>query len=421
MSKSTNGKRTVGQPFLVKLLLVFLLTGILILSVVAGYLIFASGSAQPPHHFLHKGLAKCTTSLAAEIGVPPKLEHAQELADELGLGIRVTTSDGAVWESSGDKFGRMPVYMVQSQGVTYEFHVQETPSANRYLLREVLAILALLIVILCISFFVIRWMLRPLKKLVAGVEAIAEGQLDYRISMRPGDEFESIGNAFDQMTSKIRQMISAREQLLSDLSHELRSPLTRLRLSSEFIEKPELRMSFAEDVKEMEEMISNVLEAARLSSAYGEIEKSPVDLNIIVKDLVKKYETQAPGVVFTAEETPRMIQGHQVHLKSAIRNIIENALKYSSEQSQPVEIKLEPEGLGVLLSVKDYGIGIPKEEQALIFEAFYRVDKSRTRTTGGFGLGLNLCQKIVEAHGGEMRVESELGAGSTFSIWLPLG
>lgn len=415
-----NDTKIVGQPLLAKLFLVFLLTGVLILSAVAGYLFFALGSAQPVHHFIHRGLSKCTSSLAAEIGVPPRIDHAQELADELGLGIRITTPDGIVWESSGDKFGRLPIYMIQSRGVTFEFHVQEQEQANRYLLREVLALLALLIVILALSFFVIRWMLRPLKRLVEGVEAIAEGQLDYRISMRPGDEFESIGNAFDQMTHKIRQMINAREQLLSDLSHELRSPLTRLRISSEFIEKPDLRISIEEDVREMEDMISDVLEAARLSSPYGEIDKTPVDLSAIVKELVQKYEKQPPGISFTGAES-LIIHGHEIHLKNAVRNLIENALKYSSEQSKPVEVRLEAEDARVRLSVRDFGIGIPKDEQALIFEAFYRVDKSRTRSTGGFGLGLNLCKKIVEAHGGEIKVESEPGVGSTFTVWLPQG
>jgi len=411
-------KKRIQQPFLVKLLLVFLLTGILILSAVAGYLYFLSKDIPPTHYFLHRGLQKCTASLATEIGNPPNIEHAKELANELDLGIRITTPQGESWESSKNTAQNAPIYKVFNKGVVYEFHMQPTEPLTRNLLREVLVLLLLLITILAVSFFVIRWMLRPLKRLVEGVEAIAEGQLDYRLSMQPGGEFESIGNAFDHMTSKVKQMISAREQLLTDLSHELRSPLTRIRLSSEFIGKPELKMSLQEDVIEMEEMIADVLEAARLSTPYGTIHKAEVDLSALVEELSGKYTNQAPGVVFDSPG-PCIILGNASQLKSAIRNLIENALKYSAEQSKAVELYLAKDDAGASLKVVDHGIGIPQEDQTLIFEAFYRVDKSRTRSTGGYGLGLNLCKKIVEAHGGTIAAANLPTRGCEFRVTLP--
>jgi signal transduction histidine kinase len=411
--------RRIPQPLIFRLLFVFLGTGIFILSAVAGYLVFFSRAVEPAPHFLHRGLAKCTASLAAEIGNPPNFVHAHDLAEEIGLDIRISTPGGIVWQNTPRVLDSTPAYTVNRKGTLYDFYLEPAPN-ERNLLREVLLLIGLLTLILTASFFLIRGVLKPLRRLMDGVEAIAEGQLDYAMQSDPGDDFESLANAFNHMTARVKGMIRAREQLLTDLSHELRSPLARMQVSTEFVEKPELKESLKEDLNEMEEMVADVLDAARLSSAHNAIQKQEINLAVLIQNLVRRYGAQSPGVQFSCAEDILII-GDQNQLKSALRNLLENALKYSSQQVDPVQVNLKREGEGVEINVKDHGIGIPQEEQDLIFEAFYRIDKSRTRSTGGFGLGLNLCKKIIEAHGGTITVQSEIGSGSTFTVWLPYG
>lgn len=420
---SNSSKKRLRQPLLVKLFFVFMLTGILLLSAVAGYILFVSKQAsETPHHFLRRGLQKCTASLAMEIGTPPDYEHAQALSDQLGLEIRIVTPKGETWQSSTANFEKARSFRVNHDGTIFTFFLQPPPPPMGGLLQQILWLIAILSVILVVSFLVIRWIFKPLRRVMEGVEAIGQGQLDYQMTVRPRDEFGAIATAFNQMTGKVKEMIQAREQLLSDLSHELRSPLTRMQVSSEFIEKPELKESLKEDLREIDEMIGEVLEAARLSSPHGGIVKEPVDLRALMKDLVAKYHATQPGVSLEdsiAGQIAVNIVGDAHRLKSALRNLVENALKYSAQQSKAVEVRLAKVDGAFEIEVKDYGIGIPDGEQGLIFEAFYRVDKSRTRITGGFGLGLNLCKKIIEAHGGKITVESKPGEGSTFKVQLP--
>lgn len=410
--------RRIPQPLFVKLLYVFLGTGILILTAVAGYLMFLSPE-EPPHYFLRRGLQKCTASLASEIGSPPNFEHAQELASELGLNISITTNDGKTWQSSGFEATSAQPYKVSFRGSAFNFYLQQS-SPNTTLLRQILWLIVLLAFILAVSFWVMRFVFKPLRQIMSGVDAIAMGQLDYQMPYKPGGEFEILAKTFNQMTTRVKEMIKAREQLLIDLSHELRSPLARMQVSSEFIDKPELLQSVKEDLREMEEMVSSVLRDARLSSPYGTLEKKEFNISELITKLAKRYESQPPGVLFE-KGSNFIIRGDEEKIKSALNNLIENALKYSSEQSEPVKVTLEAKDAGVTITVSDHGIGIPKEDQNLIFEPFYRVDKSRARSTGGFGLGLSLCKKIVDAHGGNIVLQSALGEGSTFKIWLPQG
>jgi signal transduction histidine kinase len=216
-------------------------------------------------------------------------------------------------------------------------------------------------------------------------------------------------------------MIQAREALLSDLSHELRSPLARMQVSTEFIEKPELRENIKDDLREMESMVSEVLEGARLSSPHAGLETKELNLSELLSALTSKYDFQKPGVVFVSRLEPgyARIIADEERLRSAIRNLVENALKYSSHQDKPVEVTLGTHKDGVEITVLDHGVGIPQSEQTRVFEPFYRVDKSRTRSTGGYGLGLNLCKKVIEAHGGTISLSSTPGQGSLFKVWLP--
>ncbi|HJT23935.1 MAG TPA: HAMP domain-containing sensor histidine kinase, partial [bacterium] len=136
-------------------------------------------------------------------------------------------------------------------------------------------------------------------------------------------------------------------------------------------------------------------------------------------EIVKRYKDRKPGLKFMGGKEKRIVTADKTRVKTVLQNVIENALKFSAGQRKPVEIALETVSDGVGVTVKDFGPGIPEDEQGRIFEPFYRVDKSRTKETGGYGLGLSLCREIMLAHGGDIHLQSKPGKGTQVALRFP--
>ena len=266
---------------------------------------------------------------------------------------------------------------------------------------------------------ILHKILQPLNWLSDGVSAIGEGNLEHRLPEKRGDELGNLARAFNRMSERIMEMLSAREQLLLDVSHELRSPLTRMRVALEFIPEDASRESLLDDVQEMEQMVTEILETARLKSEYGQLNLQKTDLVKLIRDICITFEGQIPGIRF--ENVPETFQTFvdTEQIETVLKNLLDNALKYSTVGNAPVEICLKKSDAGTLIEIQDRGPGIQDEELDLIFEPFYRTDKSRNRKTGGYGLGLSLCKTIIEAHGGTIDVQSNTGKGTMFSLHLP--
>ncbi|MER3425260.1 MAG: hypothetical protein C4293_20570, partial [Nitrospiraceae bacterium] len=196
-------------------------------------------------------------------------------------------------------------------------------------------------------------------------------------------------------------------------------PLTRIKVALEFIQDGSIKEKIQQEVRDLEAMVTELLESERLNSDYGSVIPSETDLVALVQELVEAYSQQGPGVQMVAAPSSLSVTLDPHRISVALRNVLENALKHSMPDQEPVEIRIEESADVVSVSVRDHGPGIPPDEQALIFEPFYRVDKSRTRTTGGYGLGLSLAKKIMNAHGGDILVASAVGKGSTFTLTFP--
>jgi signal transduction histidine kinase len=173
------------------------------------------------------------------------------------------------------------------------------------------------------------------------------------------------------------------------------------------------------DIVEMEKMVGGILETARLRHKYAELKKQPADLVALLKQTAAAFEKQPPGIVTVnlPQEVILQVDPHQI--KTVFENLLSNAFKYCEPESDPVKISLERRATDVIVRVEDHGIGIPQEELAHIFEPFYRVDKSRSKDTGGYGLGLSLCKMIMEAHEGKIEVQSRLKEGTTVLLFFP--
>ncbi|OGG98407.1 MAG: hypothetical protein A2508_05705 [Candidatus Lambdaproteobacteria bacterium RIFOXYD12_FULL_49_8] len=266
-----------------------------------------------------------------------------------------------------------------------------------------------------ITYIGLRRIFRPLHLLSAGVKQVASGNLDVQIQVNSHDELGHLSQAFNQMTSEVKKNLHSKEQLLYNVSHELRSPLTRIKLSLEFLPPSKRRDEIGEEVDQMEAMIDELLESARLESAYGVLAKQRVELGLLLSDLAHK-ETHPVQIKQTE---PIFIQADPRRLERLLSNLIGNAVKHSP-QEVPVEVSLSQSGLEVKISIEDQGPGIPEEDRPFLFEPFYRVDKSRNQRTGGYGLGLSLAQQIAEAHGGQITIEEKPTPGSRFVLRLPV-
>jgi len=442
-------KRPFNSVF-TKLMAVMLVSGSLLVIVISA--ISWHGFRENRRIFFQNNLAQYGTYLVRDLQENLNLEYARELSQRLFLIIRFEGKKDSWQTASGiphldkvnfrklDEKSRTPVNPKfsgfetkfrfgrhQKQGIVIvdteagRFIIAASDSWRdlRQVLPWILTILGLISLILLGTWLTLRWILKPINWLSGGVVALGKGNLEHRLPEKRGDELGDLSLAFNQMSERIREMLLAREQLLLDVSHELRSPLTRMKVALEFIPEDDSRESLLDDVQEMEQMVTEILETARLKSEYGQLNLHKTDLVKLIQDLCITFEGQTPGIRFeNAPETCQtFVDAEQV--ETVLKNLLANALKYSPAENAPVEIRLKKSDAGTLIEIQDHGPGIQDGELDLIFEPFYRTDKSRNRKNGGYGLGLSLCKTIIEAHGGTIDVKSNTVKGAMFSVHLP--
>jgi signal transduction histidine kinase len=265
--------------------------------------------------------------------------------------------------------------------------------------------LGIMIAVIVTAHLTLRRLLRPLRTLGDGVARLSAGQLDVVLPNPTRDEFGTLTGAFNDMVGRVRDMIRARDQLLLDVSHELRSPLTRLRVALELVPDDQHRRHMKNDLAEMELMIAELLELERLRDGKA-IQLARHDLVAIARELPVRVTASEPAMFADADAEK---------MRTVIRNLLENARKYAMN----AEIELSATDETVTLRVRDDGPGIPEGDLANLFEPFFRVDRSRTKSTAGYGLGLSICKRIVEAHGGTISAANNPDRGATFTVTLP--
>jgi signal transduction histidine kinase len=358
--------------------------------------------------------------------------HARDLSRRLDVGIRYEGPGGS-WSTSPGLPSVAKAERAHARGsvlhLAADTMIVESPGGGRYLfawgherrLREahdrylVLA-LALVLVVLVVAHEVIRRSLRPLRKLHGGVERLSAGELDVVLPSTSRDEFGALTEAFNAMVRRVRDMLTARDRLLRDVSHELRSPLTRMKVALALLPEGEKPDQMRADVVAMETLVGELLELERLRDGRG-LRLERHDLAPILRSVAEPFQDAPPGVlVDVPADLPALVDADQV--RALVRNLLENAVKYSLPDSAPVRLSARREGPLVVLRVSDDGPGIPPADRGSLFEPFFRVDRSRSRKTGGYGLGLSICKRIAEAHGGGIELEDATERGVTFVVRL---
>ena len=282
--------------------------------------------------------------------------------------------------------------------------------------------------------FVAYVILNPLKRLLKTVELMSEGHLNQRVKISGSDEFAQLCNAFNDMNEKLEKVEKNREEFVSNVSHELKTPLSSIKVLSDAIimqddvdtdTYKEFLGDITEEIDRMNLIINDLLTLVRLDQTTAFMNIESLDINQLMNGVVKRLKPLAEIKETTInleneKEVEVNIRGDEMKLTLALSNLVENAIKYTPNGGS-VDISINSDYQNVYISVKDTGIGIPEEEQSKIFTRFYRVDKTRDRDTGGTGLGLSITHSTVLHHKGSIRVNSKENEGTTFVVRLPIG
>ena len=266
--------------------------------------------------------------------------------------------------------------------------------------------------IIAVSVLMGRWLTRPLEQLASGARQLFQTPHNADLLETGTREVRTLATAINELQHRIAGLMTARTQMLAAVSHDLRTPLTRLRLRSARLQDRETRQSIEADLDEMEHMINAVLEFLRTDKEAEAIEQ--VDLSAVLQtiaddagDVGQNVEVHAPRNL--------VIKGRHLALKRALTNLVQNAVRYAG--SAVVEASAGSDGIRVV--VRDQGPGIPADKLEAVFEPFYRVEASRGRTTGGHGLGLTVARNIARAHGGDVVLVNRTPHGLDAIVTLP--
>lgn len=303
-------------------------------------------------------------------------------------------------------------------------------------LRKLLIILLISgpILLLLLSFggyFLVKKAFSPVKKIVGAAKKITAEDLSHRIEPTGSkDEISELVETFNDMISRLESSFKQIKQFSSDASHELKTPLTAIRGEIEVILRRERKReeykktlkSVLEETDKLGKIIDNLLFLSRMDSQSIKLSFRKVPLDEVFLEVFEETEKIArrKKVHLILKKIQQVnIEGEENQIKRVFTNLIDNAIKYTQEGGK-VEISLEKERSLAKFTVRDTGIGIPEAALPYIFDRFYRVDKARSRETGGCGLGLAIAKWIVDAHKGKIEVKSKVGEGSIFIVSLPL-
>jgi len=265
---------------------------------------------------------------------------------------------------------------------------------------------------------------RPLRRMSRSMDRIASGDLDHRVPARGRDEVASMGRSFNSMAERIQTMIRGQKELMAGVSHELRSPLGRMKLNLELLREAganEGRLGEMEgEVDTLDGMVAELLVASRLDLGSERVSPEPCSLPDAAAEAWHRVDREATerGIELQLDgDTVAPVHADRALLVRVLGNLFENAVRYGG--AGPVTLSADVEGEGTRIRVRDRGEGVPPEHLSQLFDPFYRADPSRSRKTGGTGLGLMIVRRAVEAHGGQVTARQADGSGLEIEFDLP--
>jgi len=317
---------------------------------------------------------------------------------------------------------------MNGNGAMSQLYLDFRASFNEALLY---AALAAMVVAILLSLLFSRGVIAPVQAMSLATQRIADGRYDERLQLNGADELGQLAMRFNQMAEKLDQVESMRRRLIGDVSHELRTPLTAIKGSMEGLMDgvlPATDETFQQihaEADRLNRLVDDLQELSRVEARAYSLDIRPVDVTSLVQTVTKRLAPSFESKRITldlelAADLPHVLADEDRTIQ-VLTNLTGNALQYTAEDGK-ITISAKRINSEIQISVQDSGIGIPPEHLSHIFDRFYRVDKSRSRQSGGgSGIGLTIARALVEAHGGRIWVESKGdGQGSTFTFTLPL-
>ncbi|MCX5903879.1 MAG: HAMP domain-containing sensor histidine kinase [Proteobacteria bacterium] len=319
------------------------------------------------------------------------------------------------------KRGREPVAILQ---IYY-------PLIEKSIFPQGVPTLILLFLLGGMTAFFSRWLTRPVQELTRGARRMSAGNFGAAVTIRSRDEIGELGKAFNEMSRRLAEFHKSLTELLADISHEIRSPLARIQTDAEILidremgkeEQAQHLQAICEEVRHIDHLIDDLLMLSRLENNQLTIERSRVAIGEVLSREVSRFLLQAEEKAITLKQVIApglpVVSIDEKRIGQVISNLLTNAIRYTPPNGT-IEVGTKSSASEIQLWVSDTGAGITPEDLPYIFDRLYRVDKSRSRSTGGTGLGLAIARRFVEAHGGHIRAESEAGKGTVIIVTLPL-
>ncbi len=426
--------KRLRQSLITRLMLYFVATGLFII-VIFGFRL--AGNLK--QHFKQEVLPNVVQYMdyiVQDIGSPPDIGKAQRLSDGLAFELSIQ-GPGVNWRSNA-KIPDVAQLEFETVDAPYQRYQVAFERGNNYLLLHKdgytylyvvgrlfkssshsgdFPILGFMILILLVLFLLIRHSLKPLKPINEAVLRIGSGDLLQPLQPSGSIEFKKLGQGINEMAQQIQSMLQAKQELLLAISHELRSPLTRARVNLELIANDDIRQALIDDIREMESLIALILESERLNQPHAVLNKTQFELDQMIRHLLQEFFSDKP---ITLKLTALTINADRARLELLVKNLLDNAFKYTAETDRAPQLLIKRIDQHILIEVTDYGCGMAAPDLQQATQAFYRADRARQRATGGYGLGLYLCQKIVDAHHASMHIHSVLGEGTRVQVTLPV-
>ena len=293
----------------------------------------------------------------------------------------------------------------------------------------VMTVIAMFIIIFA-AFFSKR-ITKPLKSITNSLDRLFEGYMEEEVFIQGYYESEKISASFNKMMARMKKLEDSRQEFVSNVSHELKTPITSVKVLAESLlaqedVPPELYREFLVDINDEIErenkIINDLLSLVKLDKTAGDMHIVNASINEMLEQILKRLRPIANkrGIEMIFESYRQVSADvDEVKLSLAISNLIENAIKYNKDEGW-IRVSLNADHKYFYVKVSDSGVGIPEDSMDLIFDRFYRVDKARSRETGGTGLGLSIARNAIHMHRGAIKVYSKLGEGTTFTVRIPI-
>ena len=297
--------------------------------------------------------------------------------------------------------------------------------------RAILLLVAIAICILIFSLIYSSILSKPLLKVTESIDEITRGDTDVSLALSTYSELVTVSDSFNKMTGYIREQDTARQEFVSNVSHELKTPLASMKVLSDSLLSQEgmpeelyreFLMDITDEIERMTQIINDLLSMVKTEKNTANMVISNININDLLEKLLKRLRpiaaTRNIEVIYESYR-PVMADVDEVKMSIALNNLIENAIKYNYDDGW-VRVTLNADHKFFYVKIEDSGVGIPEEFQDKVFERFYRVDKARSRETGGTGLGLALTRNVVLLHRGSVKLYSKEKEGTTFTVRIPL-